>query len=44
MEHIRKILNQILQKNEFERSLNKLLEKNKFNIPKESVYMGKIIY
>ena len=40
MEHLRRILNQILLKNEFERCLNKLLDKNKSTIPTENQYIG----
>jgi len=44
MEHLRRILNQILLKNEFERCLNKLLDKNKSTIPTENQYIGNWIY
>jgi hypothetical protein len=40
MEHLKKILNLILVKNEFESSLDKLKKGNKSSTPKESIYMA----
>ena len=40
MEHLKKILNLILVKNEFESSLDKIKNSTKSTIPKESIYMA----
>lgn len=40
MEHLKKILNLILVKNEFESSLDKIKKSTKSTTPKESLFMA----